>query len=695
MVAMRNRMRIVGLGALACVVLVVWGLYWWIDVEKFKPLIVSAVHDATGRSLTIAGGMELEVFPRLTLRATEAELGNAEGFHGPFLTLAGLELQVRLMPLLSARLEVEAVEMNGLALHLVTDRNGRNNWDDLVAAWDPSENPSAAADNASLPDQSSPSRGSALAALIVDGLEVSEARIAWTDQRHESAVSLEKAALSLSGFSLGAPFDVRLGGQLMLPAQDTVLDVDLEAEGAMTGHDFSLKNVGAKLLVSGRTVAGEQEALDLSLAEFSSAGTVKNLRLQGLGLDLAAEAAPGGQGPQGRLRIAPFNPSAVLGRIGLNLPALADAAALTRVGSSFDWAMSGNKLQISNLVLNIDNSTLQGELDLAMADRPSVVFDLHMDALDADRYRPLATRDEPTAEVGVGDPADNDRPRHWTTTLRGLDVDGTLAVDALRVASARLTNVRLGLEGRSGLFHLHDFQAQAYDGRITAQGTADLDQETPRFSWSHDLSALQVGPLLRDVYGREVLSGTAASVVSVQVAGLDVRSWKQSLGGTVRFRVMDGQLHGLNIPAMLRDEIRKLKGQSAGGGDSLATRFSELSGSSTITNGVEESRNLLLQAPRFRMDGAGRADLIRETLDYHVVITLQGTQGRFEETMPGLHRIPLKISGPFSGPVVSVDTPALLRGLGTQGGRTVQDTLRGLGSGLNQGAQGILRPLLR
>jgi AsmA protein len=148
-------------------------------------------------------------------------------------------------------------------------------------------------------------------------------------------------------------------------------------------------------------------------------------------------------------------------------------------------------------------------------------------------------------------------------------------------------------------------------------------------------------------------------------------------------------LHGVNITQLLRDGIRKVKGQAPGPEESPRTVFSVLSASGNIVRGVETTPDLLLLAPRFRITGSGQTDLVREVLDFSLLIELEGTQGQFEEATLGLRGVPVRVSGPVREPTFSPDMTAVLQGLGLRGGQAVQDVLRGVGSGVNKGVEGL------
>ena len=53
-----------------------------VDVESYKPSLIQAVKDATGRELVIDGPMKLSVFPMPRISAQQVHFANAAGATG-------------------------------------------------------------------------------------------------------------------------------------------------------------------------------------------------------------------------------------------------------------------------------------------------------------------------------------------------------------------------------------------------------------------------------------------------------------------------------------------------------------------------------------------------------------------------------------------------------------------------------------
>ena len=110
-----------------------------VDPNDYKDRIVGLVEEQTGRQMKIQGEIDLSLFPWLGVKIGAVELGNAAGFENPlFARMEQLQVRVRILPLLSRRVEADVVRAQGLTVNLERDREGRTNWDDRppCAAWE-------------------------------------------------------------------------------------------------------------------------------------------------------------------------------------------------------------------------------------------------------------------------------------------------------------------------------------------------------------------------------------------------------------------------------------------------------------------------------------------------------------------------------------------------------------------------------
>jgi AsmA protein len=106
-----------------------------VDPNDYKPQIIEAAKQQLGRDLAIEKDLGLSVFPWLGIETGGVRVGNAPGFSDqPFAEVETVGLKVKLMPLLSKRVEVDTLVLTGLNVNLEKDQSGKTNWDDLAGA---------------------------------------------------------------------------------------------------------------------------------------------------------------------------------------------------------------------------------------------------------------------------------------------------------------------------------------------------------------------------------------------------------------------------------------------------------------------------------------------------------------------------------------------------------------------------------
>ncbi len=179
------------------------------DANDLKDAITTRVKQATGRDLRIEGPIGLSVFPWLGFEIRDLTLGNAPGFgEQPFAVVKTAQVRVRLWPLLSRRLEVGRVRAEGVRLNLSRDERGSTNWDDLAARERPPKAPGTE------PSPVSAVEGAALAALAIQGVEISDTELDWDDRQGGQHLALRGIRLSSGAIEPGRPVDLRLTAQM-------------------------------------------------------------------------------------------------------------------------------------------------------------------------------------------------------------------------------------------------------------------------------------------------------------------------------------------------------------------------------------------------------------------------------------------------------------------------------------------------
>ncbi len=132
------------------------GIGAWYATKAINPtqlasLISSSVKAATGRELRIEGPVSLSVFPKIAVTAERLGLSNASWGKVPdMLTIKHIELDIKTIPLLKGRVEIDRIGLNGVKVYLQTNASGMSNWelsDDGPTTISPASDKTAAADS--------------------------------------------------------------------------------------------------------------------------------------------------------------------------------------------------------------------------------------------------------------------------------------------------------------------------------------------------------------------------------------------------------------------------------------------------------------------------------------------------------------------------------------------------------------------
>ncbi len=223
------------LACVALLVLIVVGIgavMVTFDPNSLKPRIVEAVKRETGRDIALNGPISLAFALRPTLAARDVALANPPGFSRPQMaTLAQLDLQLALFPLLHGRVEIDRLVLERPDILLETDAQGRPNWEFArEAAAPPAPRPGAVDDPA---EAKQPTR------LSIADIRIEEGTLTWRDDRTQHSATVGVKRFEASAASADAP-------------------VHLDAAANANGTDFAFSGeIGplARLLDTAATTA--------------------------------------------------------------------------------------------------------------------------------------------------------------------------------------------------------------------------------------------------------------------------------------------------------------------------------------------------------------------------------------------------------------------------------------------------------
>ncbi len=624
----------------------------FIDARHYRAPFEKMVAEATGRSFSVGGDVRLSLFPWAGVSFSELRLGNPPGFPEPdFLAVRAFEVRLKLLPLLFGEVRVERLVISGPRVFLITHKDGRVSWD--FDARSPKGPKPAAPATGSAP--AAPS-GLPITSLEVGELSVSDGTLTLIDHNAASRQELSKLRLELKDLSLDRP-------------------VHFSASGDLNGKPVAAHG---RLGPAGANLGQGRVPLELDI---EAAGHLKVRATGGLENLLA--------GPRSDLTIAvaEFSPRRLLADFGLSVPDTADPKVIARLSLAAAVKADAASVTVADGRLNLDQSQLTFNLTATEFAKPNVAFTLALDQIDLDRYLPPAAGRQ--AAGGEAPP----RPAEVKTdygALRKLVMDGTVTVGRLTAAKATVEKVNLKVRARDGVISLDPFGLTLYQGSAAGKTVVNVGGERPVTELHVTLDKVQANPLIRDLAGKDIIEGLANARISLSMVGDDPARIKQSLNGNGRIDFADGAIVGVDLAGMVRNVRSAFTGQTVTG-PRPRTDFSELAVPFTLQRGVFATTEALMRSPLLRLLAAGKADLVRETLDFRLEPRIVGTiKGQGDEKERAGLVIPVIVSGSFADPVFRPDLAGMakegLKGIvPTPGAPTDAPTLQEKAGGLLKG----------
>lgn len=344
----------------------------FMDQEGYKKQITQSIAESTGYKVNWKGDIGLSLLPLphaqindLTLKAGTQRV----------MTLKKVDVSVALMPLLSKRIEVTSVELEGLKVNLLVDGEGRKTWVTKKLETNSGES----ADET--PSSSKKEQKETGPEIILSKVRIVEGLIEYSDEKSGVSHEIKNINAVLRAESLKGPF--ALNGDLLW--QGHKLDVSLAA-GKMEGNEqnypvqlkTSVPDLGIKADYSGviSTAAPMKAEGDITFAADDLAATLAAVNGQsvtlpeGIGGAVSLQSGLRYQGEQTELSGLKFGlgdlsfqgdlKSLAAGGFEMNLK---EEKGVSEKSGSLKSVLSGlvvkGRGKLSGSVVNIDQSALR------------------------------------------------------------------------------------------------------------------------------------------------------------------------------------------------------------------------------------------------------------------------------------------------------------------------------------------------
>ncbi len=651
-------------------------------VELIRSEVIAQVKAKTGRDLKIGGPTRFTVYPSIGVSMANVELSPPPGMSGrPLATMASLDINVGLWPLLSRRIEVERLVLREPVIELRTDAAGRKSWDMRRTA-----------------DASG---------MFVRRIELAQAATPnRATDASPAAVTAGEAANALAGIEQISLKDVRIENGTVVwhdersGNRETVSAVNIEVGMPSIDNPLEIKGnlvvKGERLDVTG-TLASLKAMLDARPTKVALNATNK---FGSIGFDGALAA---NMDADGKLDLKSSNVRSLAALAGVDL---APGAGFGPASLTGRLKAAGARMTLDDATLSLDGTKATGTLGLdASGARPRVSANLKVGELNLNPYlaapdgmaaspsapaakyapaakSPAAGSNQPNSiddllsrpdAKGSAPKAAGPQVRGFTqragwseepiqlAALNAIDADVKLQIAKVRYREIKVGQTRVTAALAGGVLKTVFDDVELYEGRGRGAITLDATGAVPRFGANIAADGVSALPLMKDAGGNVWLAGTAKVSLAVTGEGGNQKAMMDSLAGKADVTFNNGAIVGWNLAQI----IRGLKqGQLSGFErvETAKTDFSEMSSTWAIANGVAQNQDLKLNSPLMRVTGAGQVALGARQIDYQLkpklVASLDG-QGA-AQGLAGLE-IPLKVRGPWEKPEIVPEIGGILK----------------------------------
>lgn len=667
-------------------------LVFWVNPNNFKPAISREVYKITGRDVAINGDIHWSIFPTPGLQVSDVSLKNAPAFaNEPFAQIGEMAISIKLTPLLHGKIETNTLTISHLTLNLTKNIQGTTNWQDLLPSRPAHTSDSVftitATTPANLPAQASASSENAPVndslKIRINGITIKDSVIHWNNQQSHQQANINIANLETSAVNVvNEPFKVwgsfavdnagnaaqPLSSQFSIDALLKILGneqrVTIESLNLRGGIKYNVKDIAFQLQTQGE-FNGANQTINLS----SLTLTANQMKIKANVIGQRVLSLPEFQG---NIAISPFDLGTFLQslkiQVGINNP-----KALQNAHGNFSYAATRNSFMIDNFQGSIGDSDVVGSLGITDIAKKKANINLSVGELTLDNYFFATAKVQANAQdpwlaglvnTAFALPVTSSPSNGTLDWLRQLTVQGQVTVNQLVFGKLQATNVKTVINQQNGVIVLNPVNANFYEGNFAGDVRADIRNNLFVYTTNQRLSQVNIATLVKQLLHSDVISGTGQVNSSLTASGTDLNTFTRTLNGQVDIQIANGTITGISLIDQLETTYAMFKNMTIPAfKEKDNTNFVTLTAHADIQNGIVSNKDLTISTSGLNAKGSGQIDLVNQTIDYRLEVTVVGEQlpqiSKLADLAGG--SIPVIISGSLDHPKASPDYPTLVK----------------------------------
>jgi AsmA protein len=635
---MKRPVKLISLGGCVLLVSITTALLiipYFLDVQKYKPHIERQVIEAIGRPLEVGVQLRLSLFPKTRFWFSDLHLGNPSGFtEKDFIQANIFEARFKLLPFILSRFKnIQMVHffIKTPQIMLVKNADGRLNWEGLANPYDNISK--IMSDSGKRLSKYTAVDPSPQVLLAVNRFSISDGSLVWIDHQKKSRLDFSHLDMDLANLRFDRPARIALSAKI--DGRPLTLKGKIGPLGSLPGTGAIPVNLSVTAL----------KQLKLKVEGHL------NKPVDKLGFDFF-------------LKLSEFSVPKLAAAVGRPIPiSFSDKTALNKVAFSARAKGDFQSLEISDGVLDIDESKINLSVKVHNYSKPNISLGCSLDQIDLNRYRSAKLSQKPVnRSKPEGIQSSHQRASQFKRTfynrLRHLVLKGYLAAGKVKVKNTVVQNIKATVAAKNGVLHFAPVSLQLSEGDLAASASVNLRKKVPQSHLRLYTKGIQLGPLLQDIWQKNYLEGTVNGQFMLRMAGHNSIQIKKSLTGKGDIRIDNGAIIGIDLLAMIRNVAGSI-GVSNSVEKKPKTTFTKFQFPFSISRGIVYSHKAALASSQVSINAAGKADMVKERLD--IRLELLSATTRKEKNKRSELWVPVRIFGSFSEPEIKPDLKNIVK----------------------------------
>jgi AsmA protein len=355
---------------------------------------------------------------------------------------------------------------------------------------------------------------------------------------------------------------------------------------------------------------------------------------------------------------------------------MAKADALHAVSLKTDLNFQGEKLQVDNLVVRLDDSTLSGWLHVIDLADQKIRYELAVDHMNINHYLPPIVEQ---ADVGGTDAGEGAPLAAETTTgdekielplemMRQLDIQGDFRINALTAREYDITDLLMSLKAANGDIAIKPLSLNLLEGRVDSSVGVNVQKDRPAYAMKLNVSQVQAGPvvnpMLEGIMGDKpvTMDGAVNLTTDVKTEGEALNQLKKAATGQIVLNMNQTRVDGFDPEYFMRKSVAEYihsKGMALSKtimGDyepREVTVFDKIYSTVKLKDGKASTNDFIMDSKRVQVGAQGYADIIQNTLDVTSSVKLPRGKTAVEKVLDS--PLYVRVHGPFGALEYDID----------------------------------------